>query len=541
MKGDPVFLTISEAADLIKKKELSPVDLTKMLFEKVAAVNPKLNAFITVTMDRALEQARRAENEISAGHYKGPMHGIPFGLKDIYNTAGIRTTGHSKVTMDNVPAEDATTVAKLFEAGAVLMGKLATHEYAHGGPSFDLPWPPARNPWNPDHFTGGSSSGSAASVAAGLVLGALGSDTGGSIRTPSSLCGIVGLKPTYGLVSRYGVMPNSFTFDYCGPMTWTVEDCAIMLQTLAGYDDKDPTSSRRTIPDYRRALTPDIRGMRIGVARHFWEKDLKISEDGVRAMEAAIDVFTQLGAKIEEVRLQHPQVYHDVKIVIAESELFAVHHQNLINRPGDFGTDFLARVLPACLFSAIDYVQAQRKRRQLIEEMQPIYGRYDVLLTPGNGPAPRYDAYQSEVFRKKASVTTVFNVTGGPALVMCNGFNPKGLPLSMQIVGKPFDESSVFKAAYAYEQATPWRKRRPEIPESVQPLKRGPAPPDVAIEPKIQSFVETAAKAVGLKLNDAQFKLLCAGAVPAMEMAASVRSEFSQEKEPANIFCFPNL
>ncbi len=245
MADELAFLTIAEAARLIEQKRLSPVELTTALIRRTEALDPQLNAYLLLTADRALDQARQAEREIMAGRYRGPMHGIPFGLKDIYSTAGIRTTGHSRICLDTVPSADATTVRKLYEAGAVLTGKLATHEFAHGGPSFDLPWPPARNPWNREHFTGGSSSGSGAAVAAGFVPAALGSDTGGSIRGPAALCGIVGLKPTYGLVSRSGVYANSFSFDHAGPMTWTVEDCAIMLQAIAGHDPNDPASATR--------------------------------------------------------------------------------------------------------------------------------------------------------------------------------------------------------------------------------------------------------------------------------------------------------
>lgn len=242
-------MPIAEMARRIEKKELSPVELATALIRRTEALDPQLDAYLLLAPERTLDQARTAEREIMAGHYRGPMHGIPFGLKDIYATAGIRTTGHSRTCIDTVPEFDATTVARLYAAGAVLTGKLATHEFAHGGPSFDLPWPPARNPWNRDHFTGGSSSGSGAAVAAGFVPAALGSDTGGSIRGPAALCGIVGLKPTYGLVSRYGVYTNSFSFDHAGPMTWTVEDCAIVLQAIAGHDPNDPASGMRPVPD----------------------------------------------------------------------------------------------------------------------------------------------------------------------------------------------------------------------------------------------------------------------------------------------------
>jgi aspartyl-tRNA(Asn)/glutamyl-tRNA(Gln) amidotransferase subunit A len=364
MPDERAFLTIAEASRLIKQQKLSPVELTTALIRRAELLDPQLNAYLLLTAERALDQARQAETEIAAGNYRGPMHGIPFALKDIYSTAGIRTTGHSRICLEAVPIADATTVKKLYEAGAVLTGKLATHEFAHGGPSFDLPWPPARNPWNREHFTGGSSSGSGAAVAAGLVPGALGSDTGGSIRGPAALCGIVGLKPTYGLVSRHGVYTNSFSFDHAGPMTWTVEDCAIMLQAIAGYDAKDPASAVRPVPDYRAALTGDIKGLRIGVVRHLHEDDCAVTPEVSAALEQAFSVLRSLGATLGEVRLRPALDYYDVKVTIAESELLAVHEHALHTRPGDFGEDFLGRVLPAALISGRDYIQAQRERRR---------------------------------------------------------------------------------------------------------------------------------------------------------------------------------
>ncbi|MEA2737017.1 MAG: aspartyl-tRNA(Asn)/glutamyl-tRNA(Gln) amidotransferase subunit, partial [Acetobacteraceae bacterium] len=257
------YLSIAEAARLIEQRRLSPVELTQAYLDRIETYDPQLNAYLLVTAGRALDAARTAEAEIVAGRYRGPMHGIPFALKDIYCTAGIRTTCHSRTRADYVPGFDATTVTKLHESGAVLLGKLSTHEFAHGGPSFDLPWPAARNPWNREHATGGSSSGSCASVAAGLAPGSLGSDTGGSIRIPAALFGLVGLKPTYGLVSRSGVYTNSFSYDHAGPMTWTVEDCAILLQTIAGHDPKDPASAPRAVPDYRTELSAGVKGLRI--------------------------------------------------------------------------------------------------------------------------------------------------------------------------------------------------------------------------------------------------------------------------------------
>src|SRR5262245_61652004 len=293
-------LPIAQLSGLIAARQLSPVDLVEALIRRVEQHDQQTRAFITPTFDLARRQARQAEAEIVAGSYRGALHGVPFGLKDIYDTQGILTSGHSRVFIDRIPREDATTTAKLYDAGAILLGKLATHEMAHAGPSFDLPWLPARNPWNLERFTGGSSSGSGAAVAAGLVPVALGSDTGGSIRGPASLCGVVGLMPTFGLVSRSGVITNSYTFDHCGPLARTVEDCALVLETLVGYDARDAGSLRRDTPPYGRALVEDLRGLKIGVLRHHWEQDIPASEDVRRAMDSALDVLRRLGADLEE-------------------------------------------------------------------------------------------------------------------------------------------------------------------------------------------------------------------------------------------------
>src|SRR5207249_228826 len=340
-------LSIAELSARLEARKLSPVELTDALIRRVEELDGQTHAFITRTFELARKQARDAESEIAAGRYRGPLHGVPFGLKDIYDTKGILTSGHSHVFIDRIPERDATTTGKLYDAGAVLLGKLATHEMAHAGPSFDLPWPPARNPWNLAHFTGGSSSGSGAAVAAGMVPLALGSDTGGSIRGPASLCGVVGLVPTFGLVSRAGVITNSYTFDHCGPLARTVADCAIVLDALAGYDAKDAGSLKRAIPSYREALGQDLRGLKIGVLRHHWEKDIPASEDVRTAMDAALDVLRRLGAQLEECRVRPLGEYFDVKIIIAESEIFSVHQKNLVARPKDFGADFRSRAFPS--------------------------------------------------------------------------------------------------------------------------------------------------------------------------------------------------
>ena len=378
--------------------------------------------------------------------------------------------------------------------------------------------------------------------AAGLVPAALGSDTGGSIRGPAALCGIVGLKPTYGLVSRHGVYTNSFSFDHAGPMTWTVEDCAIMLQAIAGYDAKDPASAARPVPDYRAALTGDIKGLRIGVVRHLHEDDCAVTPEVSAALEQALKVFSLLGATLGEVRLRPALDYYDVKITIAESELLAVHEHALRTRPGDFGEDFLGRVLPAVLINARDYIQAQRERRRMVAEMAPVYANYDVLVTAtAGGPAPRLESWRTIEFWRRASLTTPFNVTGGPALAQCIGFSSNGLPLSMQIVGRPFDDATVLRVAHAYEKATPWRAKRPELDPAAEFSTALPPVPDAEpaeVDAATRDRVAIACRAAGLALSDRQFEMTCAAAPYAIGMTGRLYRERAYGEEPADVFQF---
>lgn len=543
MTNELHFLTIAEAAQLIRTRKLSPVEYTDALLKRVEILDSQLSAFITVTADLARRQAQHAEAEIMAGRYRGPLQGIPFALKDIYNTQGILTSGGSKVCSDNIPTFDAAVTRMLYDAGAVLLGKLQTHEFAHGGPSFDLPWPPARNPWRLEHFTGGSSSGSGAALAAGLIPASLGSDTGGSIRGPASYCGIVGLMPTSGLVSRAGVIPNSFTFDHCGPMTRTVEDCAILLQAIAGYDAQDAGSTGCKVPNYRAALTGDIKGLRIGVLRHYWEKDLPVHPDLACAMDAAIEVLTKLGARVEDCATLPLQDSFDIKVVIAESEIYSIHYDNLKSRPGDFGRDFLGRILPACLFQASDYVQASREHRRIITGMQPLYQKYDVLLTAGFGPAPRLDAHRTVNFWRKPGIFTPSNVIGGPSLELPNGFS-NGLPLGMQVIGRPFDEATVLRVGHAFQHATDWHTRRsPLVAGAPQPVvtpkNNEPVAGDLSAAQR--DFVLRAASRAGLKLNDYQTAILLETAPYALAMAERVRKPRERMEEPALVFRFPDV
>lgn len=539
------FLTLAEAARLIERKALSPVEYVSALISRIDALDDQVHAFITRTNDIAIEQARAAEREIGSGEYRGPLHGIPFALKDIYNTAGVLTSAHSRIAIGNVPRENATTTQRLLDCGAVMLGKLATHEFASGGPSLDLPWPPARNPWNTAYFTGSSSSGSGAAIAAGFCPASLGSDTGGSIRIPASLCGIAGLKPTYGRVSRYGVIPNSFTFDHAGPLAWTVEDCAMLLQCIAGHDAKDPTSSQRAVPDYRKALIGDIRGVRIGVVRHFWEDEGDTPPEMAQAMDAAIDVLKRLGARIGVARMRSRQEYNDVKMVIAKAEIVVIHEKDMRERLQDYGADFIGRNLPGFLFTAAHYVRAQRERKRMVDEMEPLYDEFDVLLTASSTPAAQLrDLIGSGFAQKweKPNIYTPFNVTGGPALALCNGYTADGLPLAMQIAGRPFDEETVLRVGHVYECATQWRSRRPELTAGDE-APRLAAPPEehmtpVDVDSATRATVEAAIAGAGLKLNDTQRALLYRVAPTVLAAVRRIPGDRPWSDEPANAFFF---
>ena len=461
----PEFLTIAEASALIGKRELSPVELVQSRLARIERFDSKLNSFIRVLGDQALVAARSAEAEIMAGHYRGSMHGIPIGLKDIYETKGIPTTGHSRVLIDHVPQQDATSVRLLTDAGAIVVGKLATHEFAFGGPSFDLPWPPARNPWDTSRFTGGSSSGTGAAVAAGLVLGGTGSDTGGSIRGPAAFCGLAGLKPSYGRVSRTGVLPLAFSLDHAGPMTWTVEDCAIMLRVMAGHDPADPGSANRPVPDYRGALSGDVTGLRIGLSRHFYETDNPANEATRQGIARAAKVLEDLGCSVREIRLPPLADWAACGVIIMLTEGYAIHEAALRERFADYGEAFRDRMALAALITGADYVQAVRRRRELAAELAAGMADLDLVMTAAApSEAPPIDAVGKFAIFERPSLTMPFNVTGTPAMSVCCGYTGAGLPLAFQLAGRPFDEATVLKAAHAYEKATPWRSIRPPPP-----------------------------------------------------------------------------
>ena len=461
--------TITETSRLLASKALSPVELTRECLDRVAALNPQLDAFLLVTEDRAMSDARASEARLMRGEGRGPLDGIPIAHKDIYDTAGIRTTAHSRLLEHHVPERDATTVAKLAEAGTVMVGKLATHEFAMGGPSFDLPWPPARNPWNRAHFTGGSSSGTGAAVAAGLVLGGTGSDTGGSIRSPSALCGLAGIKPTYGLCSRAGIQPLSFSLDHAGPMAWTVADCAMLLQAMAGHDPLDPASADRPVPDFSARLGGGLKGLRVGVVRHFHEDDHRAADPVLAGIAAAAEVFAKLGAAVREVTLAPLADYQACGTLIMLTEAYAIHEPWLKTSFNDYGELLRDRLALGGFVRSVDYMQAQRRRREMIAQLASVMQEVDILLTasqPDEAAAitgmPKWGMFE------RPGYTMPFNVTGSPAMSVCAGFGPKGLPIAIQLVGRPFEEAVLLGAAHAFEEATPWRDRRPTLTPGAQ-------------------------------------------------------------------------
>lgn len=457
--GDPGLTELSVAGmgQRLRAGSVSSETLTRAALARMAAADGALHAFITVTAERAIEDARRADAERAAGQDRGPMHGIPYALKDIYDTAGIRTTCHSKLREHIVPEEDCVVAQKLRDAGGVLLGKLATHEFAIGGPSFDLPFPPARNPWGIEHITGGSSSGSGAAVAAGMTRIAMGSDTGGSIRGPAAYCGIAGLKPTYGRVSRRGIFPLSYTLDHAGPLARSVEDAAICLQTIAGFDPDDPGSADVAVPDYLAGLERGAAGLRIGVPRHFFAHAAGVTAEVVAAVDRTAALLRDAGAVVEEITLPDYAVFNACGRVILTSEAYAVHEADLRERLAEYGRFAMQRFVLGATITAPDLVQAFRLRRELADAVDAALSRYDVLLTAcALSAAPRFDEVPDPTVRPPLVQTIPFNVTGHPALSVPAGLGAAGLPLSAQVVGRAFDEATVLRVGRAVEQAWNW-------------------------------------------------------------------------------------
>ncbi len=462
--SDLAYLSIAEASALIRGKKLSPVEWTQALIARVERYDGRLNAFLRFTPDIALKDAQRAEAEIIAGNWRGPLHGVPYGLKDIIDYAGLPTTAHSAILKDNIATADAFVTQKLRAAGGVFMGKLSTHEFAIGGPCFDLPWPPARNPWNRDYFCGGSSSGAGVATAAGFVPFAIGTDTGGSVRNPSTMCGVTGIKPTYGLVSRRGVFPLAFSLDHVGPLTRTVQDNATVLNVLAGHDGLDPGSVARPGTDYTALLKKGLQGVRIGWLKHFYHDDIKADPQMGAAVDDAIKVMQNLGAQVTEVKTVPLSQFQACNRIIMGSESYAIHQKWLRERPQDYGDITRQRFLYGAMYSASDYINALRMRAKFTADFHALFVDVDVIVTASaHDPACRIDDQEACEFIYSRQARAPFNVTGSPAIAVPAGFSKEGLPLGIQIVGAPYNEATVYRVGAAYETEAAWTAQHPVL------------------------------------------------------------------------------
>jgi len=461
--SDATWLSLTEASHLVRDKKISPVELTQGCLKRIEELNPKLNAFITVTTDAALEQARAAESEIQRGHWRGPLHGVPIALKDLFDTAGVKTTAASGLFKDRVPTQDAEIVRRLKDAGAVLLGKLNMHEFAYGGSTVISYYGPVHNPWSLDHEAGGSSSGSAVAMAAGLCYGSVGSDTGGSIRQPSAYCGTVGLKPTYGRVSTRGVIPLSWLYDHVGPMTRSVADAATMLQVLAGFDPEDANSADQPVPDYAAALRQSGT-LRVGVPRAYFYEGLH--PDIESAINAALAVIGKLAASVHDIEMP---ASNDTTILRAEAH--AYHAEYAKKSPELYQPETLKRIRAGEDVTVATYIQARRQVEQYRHNIRKVFETVDLLVTPTT-PVPPFTISElladMDNLRTKEILTLrntrPFNILGLQSISVPCGFTQSGLPIGLQISGAPWAEANVLSLAHAYEQQTDWYKKHPGEP-----------------------------------------------------------------------------
>ncbi len=466
-----VWKPITELARLIAGREVSPVEVVQAYLDRIEALDGKLRAFITVCRDEALAAAKTAEAAVMRGESLGPLHGIPIGFKDLFATKGTRTTGGSKILAEWIPEEDATVVARLKAAGAIVLGKLNLHEFAYGPEGLNVHFGNAWNPWDAHthRIAGGSSSGSGVAVAAGLAAGALGSDTGGSIRIPAALCGLTGLKPTYGRASRAGVLPLAWSMDHVGPMTRTAADAAVLLGPMAGHDPRDPTTSGLPVPDYTAALTGDIRGLRVGVLRAFFLESAGLVLR--QAVEQAVKRLEEQGARVQGVGLETVAHASGASFAIVGAEALAYHEEWMKTRPDDYGPDVRDRLRLGAFVSATQYLKAQRARRLIRQEVDALLTDLDVLVAPVT-PIVATPVGQTEVVVEGGRqdvrsslirLTRIFNLSGHPVCAVPCGFTVAGLPTGMQIVGRPFDEATILRVADAYQRITDWHTRRPPV------------------------------------------------------------------------------
>ena len=468
-RDDLAFLSATRLAAMVRERTVSPVELVRAYLARIDRLDGRLRAYITVLHDAALDGARKAEAAVMRGDALPPLHGVPYAVKDQFDTAGVLTTVGSRLFETNIPRETATTVARLDSAGGILLGKLNLTEFALGGTQ-RFPFGQPRNPWNLDHDPGGSSSGSGIAVAAGLCAASLGEDTGGSVRSPASFCGVVGLRPTWSRVSRHGSFPLSWSMDTPGPITRTVEDAAALLQVIAGHDARDPLSSRRPVPDYAGSLRAGVRGLRVGIVRELTfgaETDAEVRT----AVVAAARDLESLGALTEETSLPRLPLAGAVFMALADADGAGLHHRWLRTRPMDYDQGTRRRLLTASLIPAAVQQRAARARAALRAEMYEALSRYDLLLCPtAHQAAPPITAGQVPItarsqvagrFFTRRSYVTPAALAGTPAIALPCGFTRSGLPIGLQLIARPFDEATVLRAAHAYEQQSEWSRRRP--------------------------------------------------------------------------------
>jgi aspartyl-tRNA(Asn)/glutamyl-tRNA(Gln) amidotransferase subunit A len=468
---DLCYFSAGDLSRLIKKREVSPVEVVKAHLARVEALEPALNSFITLLPEQAMEEAEAAEREIQSGRYRGPLHGIPVGLKDLFYVKGVRNTSGSKIFDRFIPDFDATLISRLKEAGVILLGKLNLHQFAYGATGENPDYGHMHNPWNPERITGGSSGGSASATASGQCTFSLGTDTGGSIRIPSALCGLVGLKPTYGRLSRYGITVLSWSQDHAGPMARTVEDCAMAMNALAGYDSNDPSSARVSVPNFARALTGNIRGLKVGVPKEFFEDPIDSEvEDSVRS---AVELLGKLGATIDEVSWPMYRPSRAISSTILMAEATAYHKELILKRGSQLDLQVRLRLEAGFFISGVDYIQAQRARRMFYHESCDLLKKVDLLAGPTVPiTACKIGRTKLEIGNTSMAVipaltqyTRPFDLNGFPAITLPCGFSREGLPIGLQLAGRPFDEETVLRAAHAFEQATEWHQRRPRMPK----------------------------------------------------------------------------
>jgi aspartyl-tRNA(Asn)/glutamyl-tRNA(Gln) amidotransferase subunit A len=463
---DWALLTISDLSELIRARKVSPVEITRAAIERIDKLNPLLNAFITVTPDLAMKSAQEAESEIQRNRWRGPLHGVPIAVKDLFDTAGIRTTAGSALFKNRVPEQDAEVIRRLKAAGAVLLGKTNMHEFAYGGTSLVTAFGGVHNPWDTGRIAGGSSGGSAAAVAADLCYAALGSDTAGSIRQPAAYCGVVGLKPTYGLVSTRGVIPLSWSLDHVGPMARTVSDAGLLLQAIAGYDSEDITSVRMDVPNYAAALRQRPTSVRIGVARDFFFEGL--DPEIQAATHDALSVIGELTAGVTDVALS-ARGQEELRSTVRAAEAYAYHAEFIAKNPELYQPETLARLRPGAGISATAYIQARRQLDRTRRSVAQVFQTVDAIVTPTSPILPppiseftRDRGGSAEFLVRNIQNTSPFNVYGWPTISVPCGFSSAGLPIGLQISGPPGRDAVVLQVAHAYEQITQWHKRRPK-------------------------------------------------------------------------------